>query len=220
MTANVTPQAQAENILKEIKTRVIPELKEKYPGLAMGLGGHQEEMRECLNFLMTGSLMALFGVYALLAIPFKSYTQPLIIMVSIPFGIIGAILGHIIMGYSLSVNSIFGMVALSGVAVNGSLILIDFANRRVSQGASPLEAIYSASIQRFRPILLTTVTTFGGLIPMITETSSQARMMIPMAISLGFGVLVSTAIILVMVPALYIVLDDILHPMYKQEKRY
>ena len=100
-------------------------------------------------------------------------------MVSIPFGIIGAILGHIIMGYSMSVNSIFGMVALSGVVVNDSLVLIDFANRQVAQGASHLEAVVSAGIQRFRPIILTTVTTFGGLIPMITETSQQARMMIP-----------------------------------------
>ncbi len=211
ITANVTPQAQAENILKEIQAGIIPDLMAKYPGLTMGLGGKQEDMRESLSTLFTGSLMALFAIYALLAIPFKSYTQPLIIMISIPFGIIGAIIGHIIMGYSLSVNSIFGMVALSGVVVNGSLVLIDFANRRTAEGISPLEAIHSASIQRFRPILLTTITTFGGLIPMITETSSQARMMIPMAISLGFGVLFSTAIILVMVPSLYMALDDISH---------
>ena len=219
VTANVTPQARAENILKEVRTQIYPKLAQKYPGLDLRLGGHQEEMRKALNFLLTGSLMALFGIYALLAIPFRSYTQPLIIMVSIPFGIIGAILGHIIMGYSMSVNSIFGMVALSGVVVNDSLVLIDFANRQVAQGTSHLEAIVSAGIQRFRPIILTTVTTFGGLIPMITETSQQARMMIPMALSLGFGVLFSTAVILVMVPSLYIVLDDFSRLMYKQEKK-
>jgi len=218
VTANVTPQARAENILKEVRTKIYPELAQKYPGLALRLGGHQEEMRKALNFLFTGSLMALFGIYVLLAIPFRSYSQPLIIMVSIPFGIIGAILGHIIMGYSMSVNSIFGMVALSGVVVNDSLVLIDFANRRVAQGASHLEAIVSAGIQRFRPIILTTITTFGGLIPMITETSRQARMMIPMAISLGFGVLFSTTVILVMVPSLYMVLDDFLRLMYRHQE--
>ncbi len=217
VTANVNPPAQAENILKEVKTKILPQLQQKYPGLTMSLGGHQEEMRKSLSTLVTGSLLALFGIYALLTIPFKSYAQPLIIMVSIPFGVIGAIIGHVIMGYSLSINSLFGVVALSGVVVNDSLVLIDFANRRVKTGESPLQAIYSAGIQRFRPILLTTVTTFGGLMPMITETSRQARMMIPMAISLGFGVLFSTAIILVMVPALYMVLDDVSRLMYKPD---
>ncbi len=213
--ANVDPPAQAENILKELKSSILPDLAKKYPGLTFSFEGHQADMRESLSALITGSLLALFGIYALLAIPFKSYSQPLIIMVSIPFGIIGAILGHIIMGYSLSINSLFGVVALSGVVVNDSLVLIDFANRSVLAGMSPFEAIHAAGIQRFRPILLTTITTFGGLMPMITETSHQARMMIPMAISLGFGVLFSTAIILVMVPALYIVLEDFSHLMYK-----
>ncbi len=219
VTANVTPQARAENILKEVRTKIYPQLAKKYPGLALGLGGHQEEMRKSLSALKTGSLIALFAIYALLAIPFRSYTQPLIIMVSIPFGIIGAILGHILMGYSMSINSIFGMVALSGVVVNDSLVLIDFANRRVAEGAPAFEAVVSAGIQRFRPILLTTITTFGGLVPMITETSSQARMMIPMAISLGFGVLFSTAVILVMVPSLYIIRDDAARLMTKEVKR-
>lgn len=215
VTANVNPPAQAENILKEVKAGIIPNLQKKYPGLTMSLGGHQEDMRDSLSAMVTGSLMALFGIYALLCIPFKSYVQPLIIMVSIPFGVIGAVIGHIIMGYSLSINSIFGVVALSGVVVNDSLVLIDFANRRVREGASCFEAIYSAGIQRFRPILLTTVTTFGGLMPMIMETSRQAQMMIPMAISLGFGVLFSTAIILVMVPSLYMMTEDVSRLMYE-----
>jgi len=218
VTANVTPPAQAENILGELKSTILPDLMKKYPGLGFSFEGHQADMRKSLSSLVTGSLLALFAIYALLAIPFKSYSQPLIIMVSIPFGIIGAILGHIIMGYSLSLNSIFGVVALSGVVVNDSLVLIDFANRRVREGASHLEAIHSAGIQRFRPILLTTITTFGGLMPMITETSHQARMMIPMAISLGFGVLFSTAIILVMVPSLFMVLEDFSHLMYRKAK--
>jgi multidrug efflux pump subunit AcrB len=123
------------------------------------------------------------------------------------------------MGYSLSVNSIFGIVALSGVVVNDSLVLIDFANRRAREGASPLKAIHAAGIQRFRPVLLTTMTTFGGLMPMIMETSFQARMMIPMAISLGFGVLFSTLIILALVPSLFMVLDDFSGLIYRREEK-
>lgn len=145
----------------------------------------------------------------MLSIPFKSYIQPSIIMISIPFGIVGAIVGHLIMGYSLSILSMFGIVALSGVVVNDSLVLIDFANRRVREGATPYAAIINAGIQRFRPILLTTLTTFFGLMPMIFETSRQAKFLIPMAISLGFGILFSTIIILIMVPALYIIIEDL-----------
>ena len=217
VTANVSPPSRAENIKAELKSVILPDLINNYPGLAYSFEGHQAAMQESLSSLVTGSLLALFAIYALLAVPFKSYSQPLIIMVSIPFGIIGAILGHLIMGYSLSINSIFGVVALSGVVVNDSLVLIDFANRRVKQGFSPLEAIHAAGIQRFRPILLTTVTTFGGLMPMIMETSRQARMMIPMAISLGFGVLFSTAIILVLVPSLFMVMEDFSRLIYKRE---
>ncbi len=217
VTANVNPPSRAENIKGELKTSILPDLAKKYPGLTFSFEGHQAEMQKSLSSLVTGSLLALFAIYALLAVPFKSYSQPLIIMVSIPFGIIGAVLGHLIMGYSLSINSIFGVVALSGVVVNDSLVLIDFANRRMQEGFSPLEAIHSAGIQRFRPILLTTVTTFGGLMPIIMETSRQARMMIPMAISLGFGVLFSTAIILVLVPSLFMVMDDFSRLMYKRE---
>jgi multidrug efflux pump subunit AcrB len=152
---------------------------------------------------------ALLGVYAMLAIPFKSYFQPMIIMFCIPFGMIGAVVGHLVMGYSLSVMSLFGIVALSGVVINDSLILIDLANRKQRAGQAIIDAIQAAGIQRFRPILLTTLTTFGGLAPMILETSRQARFLIPMAISLGFGILFATFITLVMVPSLYMILEDI-----------
>ena len=137
------------------------------------------------------------------------YMIILIIMVSIPFGMIGAIFGHILMGYSLSVISLFGVVALSGVVVNDSLVLIDFINRAVKSGMPEMDAVLAAGIQRFRPIILTTLTTFGGLTPMILEKSRQAKMMIPMAISLGFGILFSPLIILVLVPALYMMVVDI-----------
>jgi multidrug efflux pump subunit AcrB len=147
-------------------------------------------------------------VYALLAIPFRSYTQPAIVMSSIPFGIIGAVLGHMIMGYSLSVMSLFGMVALAGVVVNDSLVLVDFANRERRRDLSTRTALVSAGIRRFRPILLTSLTTFGGLMPIIFETSRQARHLIPMALSLGFGVLFATFITLLLVPSLYLIVED------------
>ena len=153
--------------------------------------------------------LAMLGIYAMLAIPFRSYIQPAIVMVSIPFGVVGAIFGHLLMGFDLCIPSMFGIVALSGVVVNDSLILIDFANRRRDGGLPYPDAIHSAGIQRFRPILLTTVTTFGGLAPMIFETSRQARFLIPMALSLGFGILFATVITLVIVPSLYLMADDV-----------
>jgi multidrug efflux pump subunit AcrB len=130
-------------------------------------------------------------------------------MCCIPFGLVGAVAGHIIMGYNLSLMSLFGIVALSGVVVNDSLVLIDFANRRQrEEGKSPREAVQLAGIARFRAIILTTLTTFGGLAPMILETSRQARFMIPMAISLGFGILFATIVVLILVPCFYVILED------------
>ncbi len=208
VTANITPASQAENIRREVQTTVLPDLIARHPGLTYSFEGHQAEIGESLGALAKGMLLALFGIYFLLAVPFKSYIQPLIVMFSIPFGVIGAIVGHILMDYSLSINSMFGVVALSGVVVNSSLVLIDLANRGVRSGIKPREAIHKAGIQRFRAIILTSLTTFGGVSPMILETSFEARMMIPMAISLGFGVLFATLITLGMIPVLYLILDD------------
>jgi multidrug efflux pump subunit AcrB len=159
--------------------------------------------------LIGGFVLAILAIYFLLAIPFRSYSQPLIVMIAIPFGIVGAVIGHLIMGYNLSVMSMMGIVALSGVVVNGSLILIDYANQQRSEGVNPLEAIRISGQRRFRPIILTTLTTFGGLAPMIFETSRQARFMIPMALSLGFGILFATVITLILVPCLYLMIEDI-----------
>jgi multidrug efflux pump subunit AcrB len=208
VTGNASPPSQAESIQQTLATELLPELEASYPGLSYSFQGHQAEIRDSLTSLITGLGLSLMGIYALLAIPFRSYLQPLIIMFCIPFGMIGAIWGHLLMGYSLAVNSLFGVVALSGVVVNDSLVMIDFANRRRGEGVSPRQAIWSAGIQRFRPILLTTLTTFGGLTPIIMETSIQARFMIPMAISLGFGIVFATFITLVMVPCLYLLLED------------
>ncbi|MDZ7847915.1 MAG: efflux RND transporter permease subunit [Owenweeksia sp.] len=152
--------------------------------------------------------MAMLVIYALLAIALNSYTQPLIVMGAIPFGIVGAVIGHILLGYDLSLVSLMGVIALSGVVVNDSLIMIDYANKKRVQ-YSAFEAIHEAGLRRFRPIILTTLTTFGGLTPIILETSRQAYHLIPMAISLGFGIVFATAIILVIVPCLYMILEDI-----------
>jgi multidrug efflux pump subunit AcrB len=149
-------------------------------------------------------------IYALLAIPFKSYTQPLTVMIAIPFGVVGAILGHLLMGYSLSVISLMGIVALSGVVINDALVMIVYANDQRAMGATPFDAIHGAAVRRFRPILLTTLTTFGGLAPMIFETSRQARFMIPMAISLGYGLLFATSITVLQGPSLYLIEEDAL----------
>jgi len=209
VSADVDPPSQAERVLASLKSDMLPNLINRHYGLQYGFEGHQAEMRDSMASLGLGLCMALLAMYGLLAVPFKSYAQPVIVMISIPFGMVGALLGHLLMGYSLSVMSMFGVVALAGVVVNDSLVLIDFANRRRRAGESSLSAIHAAGIQRFRPILLTTLTTFGGLAPMIMETSRQARFLIPMAISLGFGVLFATLITLVLVPSLYLMIEDV-----------
>lgn len=188
----------------------LEQLRRKYPGLSYSFQGRQRDFAESMEYLKSGFVLALIAIYAMLAIPFRSYVQPLIVMVSIPFGIVGAVIGHVIMGYDLSIISMMGIVALAGVVVNDSLVLIDFANRRRREDdATAVDAIQSAGVRRFRPVMLTTLTTFGGLAPMIFETSRQARFMVPMAISLGYGILFATGITLVLVPSLYMIIDDI-----------
>ncbi|WP_066854122.1 efflux RND transporter permease subunit [Halodesulfovibrio spirochaetisodalis] len=208
VTGNVTPRKLSEQVVNTVTADILPELMNKYPGLSYSLKGKQADMRDSTNSLISGLLLTLLAIYALLAIPFKSYTQPLIVLLAIPFGMVGAVIGHLLMGYSLSLMSMFGLVALAGVVVNDSLVLVDFTNRLRREGYSPEEAVVAGAIKRFRPILLTTITTCGGLAPMILETSRQARFLIPMAISLGFGILFATIITLVLVPCFYLVFDD------------
>ena len=209
VTADVNPPSDAQLILETLKKKALPDLEKKYDGLRYGFEGRHADLTDSMHSLFTGLALAMLAVFALLAVPFKSYIQPVIVMVSIPFGIVGAVFGHLLMGYSLSVMSLFGIVALSGVVVNDSLVLIDFANRRQREGMAPRDAVCEAAVKRFRPILLTSLTTFGGLMPIILETSRQARFMIPMAISLGFGVLFATVITLILVPAFYMAVEDI-----------
>ncbi len=209
VSANVEPIGETGQVMAALNSTIMSELVRDYPGLSYSYQGKQADMKESIQSLLGGFVMAMLAIYFLLAIPFRSYSQPLIVMIAIPFGIVGAVLGHLLMGYNLSLMSMMGIVALSGVVVNDSLVLIDYANRQWHEGASPIEAIHAAGIRRFRPIVLTTLTTFGGLAPMIFETSRQARFMIPMALSLGFGILFATVITLVLVPCLYLVIEDV-----------
>ncbi len=209
VTANVEPIDETARILAAVKSELLPELMRDHPGLAYSFEGRQASMRDAVQSFFVSVSLALVVIYGLLAVPFRSYVQPAIVMSAIPFGAVGAILGHMLMGYNLSMISIMGMIALGGVVVNDALVMMDYANSQRREGISAFDAMINAGVRRFRPILLTTLTTFGGLAPMIFETSRQARFMIPMAISLGYGILFATAITLVLVPSLYLILEDL-----------
>ncbi|MEM9736499.1 MAG: efflux RND transporter permease subunit, partial [Pseudomonadota bacterium] len=192
------------------RTDVLPQLARDYPGLGYAFEGRQQTQKETMESFWGFSVpLALLIIYGLLAIPFRSYLQPAIIMMAIPFGGGGAVLGHMIMGMPLSIISIFGMIALGGVVINSALVMIDYANKTVAAGATPFEAMRRAGQRRFRPIILTTMTTFGGLAPMIFETSRQAQFLIPMAVSLGYGIVFATAVVLFLIPCLYLILEDL-----------
>ncbi|GGF81536.1 efflux RND transporter permease subunit [Alteromonas lipolytica] len=210
VTASVDEEIQEPNeVTMEMIGKVIPEIMQKYPQVEFKLQGNSREQMDAMASLVQGLLFALFAIYALLAVPLRSYTQPLIIMSVIPFGVVGAIVGHLMLGHAVSVLSICGIIALSGVVVNDSLIMVDFVNRARKEGHHLMDAAINAGTQRFRAIILTSLTTFMGLVPIIFERSLQAQVVIPMAISLAFGILFATVITLLLVPALYVILDDI-----------
>ena len=211
ITADVDlTEANANEIITKFEKDHIEPLLDNYPSVNYSFEGEQREQRDTLGSLFKNFALALFVVYILLAIPFKSYLQPLIIMSAIPFGFTGAVIGHLIMGMNLAVLSIIGIVALSGVVVNDSLVMVDFINRyRREDNKTPIEAAIAAGPRRFRPILLTSVTTFVGLFPLLIEKSVQAKFLVPMAISLAFGVLFATFITLLLVPTSYLVIEDI-----------
>jgi multidrug efflux pump subunit AcrB len=181
----------------------------RYPGISYEMEGEQRQQRESFGSLMIGWPLLLFIIYILLALPLKSYIQPLLVMSIIPFGFIGAVIGHWIMGYPLSFLSILGLLALSGVVINDSLVLVDFINQKHRAGMSLWKSVTEAGVVRFRPVILTSLTTFFGLLPLLSEKASAAQILIPMAISLGFGILFATAVTLVLVPANVLIVDDI-----------
>ena len=206
VTADVnTAIVTGDEVTNLLERSIIPEIASLNPGLAYSFGGEQQEQVESFGALGGGFALALLAIYALLAIPFGSYTKPLIIMAAIPFGIIGAVLGHVILGLQMAIMSLFGIIGLSGVVVNDSLVMIDFINERLRQGMPGREAIIEGAKARFRPILLTSITTFLGVAPLVFETSLQAQFLIPMAASLGFGILFATVVLMMIVPALAMV---------------
>ncbi len=200
--------ADIEGIKSDLRN-FIGQLLERYPGMRAELAGEAEEQRESFTSLYYGSLFVMFVIYALLAIPFRSYGQPLMVMSVIPFGLIGATLGHVLLGMDLSILSFMGMLALTGVVVNDSLVLVDYVNQRRAEGMPVTDAVSVAGVARFRAVMLTSLTTFAGLMPLIFEKSTQAQFLIPMGVSLGFGVLFATLITLVLVPVNYLILEDI-----------
>ena len=213
ITADVdASKAQSGAVIADLTTEFIPQLLARYSGVKFGLGGASQEEQTLMKRMILGFVASLFLIYGLLAVPLKSYVQPMVIMAVIPFGFIGALVGHLIFGVSISMLSIFGLIALAGVVVNDSLILVEFVNRGRLQGETIEDALMAAGRQRFRAILLTTMTTFVGLLPMLFETSTQAQFVIPMALSLSFGIVFATTITLVLIPCLYRVVYDLKVP--------
>ncbi|MAD76747.1 MAG: acriflavine resistance protein B [Rheinheimera sp.] len=185
----------------------LDELVQQYPGVSHSLEGEAKEQRESFGSLLWGMIFVFFVIYGLLAIPFKSYLQPLVVMSIIPFGMIGAVIGHWIMGMELTIMSLLGMLALIGVVVNDSLVLVDFINKKRSEGLDLMEAVKTAGVARFRPVMLTSLTTFIGLMPLLFEKATQAQFLIPMAVSLGFGIIFATFITLLLVPVNYMLME-------------
>lgn len=195
--------ANSSLIIADLRQNYIPEMRKKFPAVQVRWEGQAEQSRESVGSLMAGFLVAIIAMYVLLVIQFRSYVQPILILIIVPFGMIGAVWGHALLGLPLTLFSMFGLVALSGVVINDSIVLIDFINVRVREGQPALDALAESGQRRFRPILLTSMTTIAGLIPLMLERSFQAQLLIPMAASLAFGLLVATALVLFLVPVFY-----------------
>ncbi len=212
-TLNVTADIEKSNtnmtVLQADLSRYLDDLMQQYPGVDYALEGEAKEQRESFGSLAWALVFVFFIIYALLAIPFKSYLQPLIVMSVIPFGMIGAVVGHWIMGMDLTIMSLLGMLALIGVVVNDSLVLVDYINKKRSAGSNLMEVVKRAGAARFRPVMLTSLTTFIGLMPLLFEKATQAQFLIPMAVSLGFGIIFATFITLLLVPVNYMLMDRV-----------
>lgn len=209
ITADVDKTSTNMTVLQSDINEYLASLMQQYPGVKYSLEGEAREQRESFGSLGWALIFVFFVIYCLLAIPFKSYSQPIIVMSVIPFGMIGAVVGHWVMGMDLTIFSLLGMLALVGVVVNDSLVLVDYINKKREQGMAVLDAAMTAGAARFRPVMLTSLTTFIGLMPLLFEKSTQAQFLIPMAISLGFGILFATFITLMLVPVNYMLLSKI-----------
>lgn len=209
VTADVDKEQANMTVLKADLKTYLDELVAQYPGVSHSLEGEAKEQSESFGSLQWGLVFVFFVIYCLLAIPFKSYWQPIVVMSVIPFGALGAVIGHWIMGMNLTIFSLLGMLALVGVVVNDSLVLVDYINKKRQSGMALLDAVTTAGVARFRPVMLTSLTTFIGLIPLLFEKSTQAQFLIPMAVSLGFGILFATFITLLLVPVNYMLLEKL-----------
>ena len=220
-SVNITADIDKENtnmtVLQADLNAYLAELMQQYPNVGYSLEGEAKEQRESFSSLSWGLLFVLFVIYGLLAIPFKSYLQPIIVMSIIPFGVIGAVIGHWIMGMDLTIMSLLGMLALTGILVNDSLVLVDFINKQRAKGGDLLIVVQQAAAARFRPVMLTSLTTFIGLMPLLFEKATQAQFLIPMAVSLGFGIIFATMITLLLVPVNYLLMEKF-QSLFNKEK--
>ncbi len=212
-------QLSATEFVADLKGGMAVRLERQYPGLDIHFAGEAEEQAETASSMSHMFLMAMLVIYLLLAVPLKSYIQPVLIMSAIPFGVVGAILGHWYNDLSLGILSLNGIIALSGVVVNDSLLLVSSYNELKDERESRFSAIVEACSGRLRAVLLTSVTTFAGLVPLLGETSIQAQFLIPAAVSLGYGILFATLITLIFIPSLLMIQEDIKELMHKSIKR-
>jgi multidrug efflux pump subunit AcrB len=210
VTAEVdTNKTNANEIIAKLSGGYFQEIESSSPGLLIGLQGEQEEMRESMGSLYVGFPLAIAGIFIIMATLFRSYSQPFVILLNVPFGVIGGVYGHLLLGYDFSLMSTFGLVAVSGVIVNDAIVFIERVNGNLSEGRPFFESIRLAGVRRFRPILLTSITTVGGLAPLLVERSLQAQWLIPMALSLAAGVAVATIFTLTLIPVLLVILNDL-----------
>jgi multidrug efflux pump subunit AcrB len=205
ITADIdaTSSLTSGQIVADLQQRLMPKLLADHPAVRIRWEGEQEQTNDSLRSLGLGFIVSVFAMFVLLTMEFKSYFQPFLILAAIPFGIAGAVFGHAAMGMPLTLFSMFGLVALAGVVVNDSICLIDFINHRVRSGHPLRVALREAGCLRFRPVLLTSVTTIGGLLPLLLETSFQAQFLVPMATAMAFGLMMTTALVLILVPVMY-----------------
>ncbi len=218
ITADVGPGTNANEVVAAFTEKTLDKIPGKFPGVRYSFEGEQKDQNDSVREIGIGFLAALVGMYVLIAIPLRSYLQPLIIMAVIPFGLVGAIWGHALLGMNLSIMSMCGLVALAGVVVNDSLVMVDYVNRHRDESDTLREAAIAAGGRRFRAILLTSLTTFVGIMPMILETDVQAKFLVPMAVSLAFGILFATVITLFLVPGVYLILEDIRSFRFRRSK--
>ncbi|MEE8399032.1 MAG: efflux RND transporter permease subunit, partial [Desulfobacterales bacterium] len=201
-------RANAGEVLSDLG-EFFKQLENRYPGMSIALKGEQESMRDALGSLLVSFPLAIIGIFAIVATTFRSYTQPFVIMFTVPFGMIGAVWGHLMFGYDLSLMSVFGLVALTGIVVNDAIILIERINGNIAEGMAFFDAIIKGGARRFRPIILTTLSTVGAVAPLILARSLNGRMFVPMALSIAAGLIFATVLTLVLIPSLLVILNDL-----------